>query len=126
MPDSNTFSPALEPIPSGDDRRQWVRHPVRGKTACYVNITAHKTIGPVEVQNLSRGGITLFFGKRYSPPLLTTIWLYHKVNQSWDKHEMEVVYLIRPQGMEMVVGGKFNKLLGDGELQGYLGPPDAL
>jgi len=103
------------------EQRKWVRHLCPPETRCLVTVpTPGVGLLPAVVRNISAGGISLALRH---PVAVGTVLDIHLSNATHDyccDLEVRVVFVIGSREGDFALGGSFNRVLSDEELQKLL------
>ncbi|MBV9122943.1 MAG: PilZ domain-containing protein [Planctomycetes bacterium] len=107
--------------PGKPERRKSIRYSNAGKMFCYVKLEEAKTVGPIEIHDLSAQGIRLVVDPLIQLPMAGTVQLYARESRTWLAIPFQVVYLLpEPKTGLFLAGCNFNRELRETELKSLL------
>lgn len=105
---------------SGEERRRDTRFPIDVNASSRLIVIIEGNAGPVQVRNLSIGGIGLVLDRGYDIGTLINLQLLKRPSMVPCKVEVRVTYVMEHPCGEWVLGGAFNRKLTEPELQALL------
>jgi serine/threonine protein kinase len=109
----------------GENRRVWIRTPMKIGTCGAVNVDVHSHDGveemwPLVVQDLSAGGMALLLARRFEPGTVLNVEMTEKLNEKPTRIPVKVVRVQRDKAGYWLHGCSFEAPLAAGTLNNML------
>ena len=108
-----------EPIlqPPGEDRRQWVRYPIRLAVSCRIGENAERSSWLGQIQNVSHGGVKILCRRPVEPG---TMILVSPADSRLLPRLARVLHTINGSDGNWILGCAFRELVDERELLAWL------
>ena len=111
----------VRPSPSpGAERRKFFRYVPGLETRGHLIADVGGDFWPVDIRNISAGGVSLVFDRRVEAETRLTIRLYNTARNFFSQLPIRVLYSVAHPGGEYILGCAFTRELSADEVQGLL------